>query len=180
MGMDFDLKDEIIYKIYDAIDEYELKSIKLIKEDLLLYINNNCNLNLNIDFIHNLINEFGTLIYEDKDLVDTITYLSKKYDLYAISNWFTDSQIKRLEKMGIAKYFKKVIGADINYYKPYEKTFDIILKNYNASECLSVGDSLQNDIILPKSLGMNVIWKTNESSLEYVTIKCIKELKNIL
>jgi len=82
--------------------------------------------------------------------------------------------------MGIAKYFKKVIGADINYYKPYEKTFDIILKNYNASECLSVGDSLQNDIILPKSLGMNVIWKTNESSLEYVTIKCIKELKNIL
>ena len=88
--------------------------------------------------------------------------------------------MKRLETVGYTKYFKQIIGADQNYYKPDKRTFDIILEKYKPEECLSVGDSITNDIDLPLSLGMQAIWKTNETSTKYKTIKNISELRNIL
>ena len=57
----------------------------------------------------------------------------------------------------IEKVCKKVYGADINYYKPDKRAFDIILKDYPKEDCISIGDSLENDVKLPISLGMNSI-----------------------
>ena len=111
---------------------------------------------------------------------ETIKYLSSKYDLYVISNWFTETQKKRLENVGIAKYFKKIIGGDENYFKPDVRCFDIILKDYKAEDCLYVGDKLEIDIKPALSIGMNAIWKTDIETSEYKTIKDINELKNVL
>ena len=108
------------------------------------------------------------------------SYLSKKYDLYAVSNWFTKTQSIRLEKMGVLKYFKKIYGADINYYKPDKRVFDDILKDYNKEDCISIGDSLKNDVELPISLGMNALWKTKEKSSKYQTFDDLTELMQLL
>lgn len=178
MNLNYD--EKLINKIDSAINESEKHFKKLTKQNLLDFINKTCNINLPMEFINKLEIEQGNLYYEDKDVVSTIEYLSKKYDLYVVTNWFTKTQSLRLEGMGILKYFKKVYGADINYYKPQKCVFDCILNNYKPSECISIGDSLENDVKLPISLGMNAIWKTNEINNNYKTIKDIKDLMNIL
>ena len=113
-------------------------------------------------------------------LVKVIKYLSKKYDLYVVTNWFTETQKGRLDNMGILKYFKEVIGADINYFKPDKKAFDKILEKYKPEECISIGDTLENDVKTPLSLGMKALWKTNEKSTEYTTFSNLEELMALL
>ena len=44
----------------------------------------------------------------NNEVKNTLKYLSNKYELVVLTNWFTDCQQKRLEKAGILKYFKKV------------------------------------------------------------------------
>lgn len=178
--MNYNFSIDVINHINRCIDEFEKHDIKLTKEGLLNYINNNCNIKLPIEFIDNLIVKQGNCIYDDRMLPKVLEYLSNKYDLYVITNWFTKTQETRLENMHVLKYFKKVIGADINYFKPQKRAFDIILKEYDAKDCISVGDSLENDVIIPLSLGMDAIWKTSNLSDKYKTINEIKELMDIL
>ena len=174
------IKEEKIKEIDYVIDSNESYLKELNKEIFLKEIKKRCNIELPDDFLDKLIDYQGDCFYEDKELIDTIKYLSKKYDLYVISNWFTETQKKRLENMGIGKYFKKIIGADINYFKPDKRCFDIILRMYNPNECMYIGDKLYLDVIPALEVGMHAIWKTKEKSSEYKTIENINELKNIL
>ena len=178
LGINF--SKEKIDEINSMIDESENHYEKLTKEDFLEFVNRMCKVELPKEFVDRLIEEQKKCSYVDNDVKDTLEYLSKKYKLYLITNWFTETQIGRLEKAEILKYFTKVYGADINYYKPSPKAFDVILEMYDAKECVYVGDSLKKDILPALSVGMNAIWKTNEISDKYPTIKLIKELKNIL
>ena len=178
--MNYNFSDAKINQIYKYADEHEKHFSKLNKKELLDYINENCNLNLTIEFIDKLEIKQGNNVYNDPDLIKVIEYLSKKYDLYAVSNWFTKTQSIRLEKMGVLKYFNKIYGADINYYKPDKRVFDVILKDYNKEDCISIGDSLKNDVELPISLGMNALWKTKEKSSKYQTFENLIELMQLL
>lgn len=175
---------EDTYNLYNTIDglidTYEYHYEKLEKESFLDYINTNALVNLPIEFVDDLIIAQGNCYKDDPILVDVIKYLSSKYDLYVITNWFTYTQSKRLENVGVLKYFKKVMGADVNYEKPNTKCYDYILSMYNPSECVAVGDSLKNDVELPETLGIKGIWLTKEKSDKYTTIKELSELKNIL
>lgn len=178
--MNYNFSEELIKKIDNAINENEKHSNKLTKIGLLNFINKNCNINLPLEFIDKLEEKQGECVYNDPILIDVIKYLSKKYDLYVVTNWFTKTQSIRLEKMGILKYFKKVYGADINYFKPDKRVFDVILNSYPKEECISIGDSLENDVKLPIKLGMKALWKTRCESNEYETFKDLIELKDIL
>lgn len=178
--MNYDFNDELISKIDSSINENEKYGDKLTKEGLLEFINNNCNLNLPLEFIDRLELKQGECVYDDRMLIKVIEYLSRKYDLYVITNWFTKTQSKRLENMGILKYFKKIYGADINYFKPNKKSFDCILSNYKPNECISIGDSLENDVKMPISLGMKAIWITDNKDNNYKCISKLEELLDIL
>ena len=178
--MNYNFSDDVINDIYKFADEHENHFERINKQEILDYINKNCKINLPIEFIDRLELKQGENVYDDPDLIKVISYLSKKYDLYAVSNWFTKTQSIRLEKMGVLKYFKKVYGADINYYKPDKRVFDVILKDYNKEDCISIGDSLENDVKLPLSLGMDALWKTKEKSSEYKTFENLIDLMQIL
>lgn len=174
------INEDKVKELSHYIDIFEKFYEKLTKEDFLEFLHKKTGLSLNIEFVNKLIEEQKKLYYEDNELLETLEYLSQKYDLYVITNWFTETQKGRLKNMGALKYFKKVYGADINYYKPNKKAFDVILEKYKNEECLSIGDSLENDVLIPLSLGMKAIWKTKNKSLEYETIENIKDLMNIL
>lgn len=171
---------ELCYEISKLVDINEKRVNKLSKEGLLYFINKELKIDLDLKYMDDFIKSFKNCSYKDNDILNTIDYLSKKYDLYVVTNWFTEAQMLRLDTMGILKYFKKVYGADIGYLKPDKRAFDEVLKMYKASDIISIGDNLENDIIVPKELGMNVIWKTSMESSDYTTIKHIKELINIL
>ncbi len=178
--MNYNFSEELITKIDESINMSEKYYPKLSKETFLEFVNHRTNLNLPILFVDKLIEAQGNLFYQDEELKNTLEYLSKKYDLYVITNWFTETQKKRLENMGILQYFQKVYGADINYYKPNPQAFAVIFEKYQPNECLSIGDSLENDVEFPISLGMHAIWKTDKKDHRYQTIKSLNELKNIL
>ena len=179
-NMNYNFDEKLIAKIDNVIDNYDKNSTKLDKYDMLSRINKVCNLDLPKEFIDKLIISQKDCFYSNPKLIEIIKYLAKKYDLYVISNWFTETQIGRLENMGILKYFKKVIGADINYLKPDKRAFDIILECYDSKDCISIGDSLENDVIIPLSLGMDAYWKTNLKSDKYKIIENLEDLLEIL
>ncbi len=177
MGYD----SEKYYKlINEALIMHKYKYDTITKENMLDIIKEYSNLDLNEEFLKKFINEQKQLYYTDEDITKTIEYLYKKYDLYVISDWFTETQEGRLENMGILKYFKKVYGADINYCKKNLKAFDVILDKYPSNECVFIGDNYELDVLNPSLVGMNVIWVTNNKSTKYQTINNIKELMNIL
>lgn len=174
-----DITKEKILEVDKIIEESEGK-LEILNEKIFLeYLKNKCNIILPDDFVTKLIYYQGDCAYEDEEVFDTIEYLSKKYDLYVITNWFTKTQRMRLEKMNIAKFFKDIIGADINYLKPDKRVFDILLKHYDKKDIVYVGDNFNFDILPTINNGIRAIWKTKTKHSNYETIEKIVELKNI-
>lgn len=172
---------EKIKEIDRALEDYEDYLIKSNKEDFLKFLNNRCKTNLSMEFLDKLIEEQGKCfdVYEGEKL-ETIKYLSKKYKLICISNWFTRTQKMRLEGAGIAKYFDIITGGDEHELKPSINAFSII---DNPKECIMIGDSLKKDIFPAIKLGMQAILITKKDVKEdsrYKIIRNIEELKEML
>lgn len=111
---------------------------------------------------------------------DTLDYLSKKYELVTLSNWFTFSQEVRLKKAGIYKYFTKVYGTDIVPMKPKKDAFMSVMGNKKFDECLMIGDNFNMDIKVPYEMGMNVYYLSKGIDSRYPSIDKLEELKEML
>ena len=122
-----------------------------------------------------------------KEDFKTLEYLSQKYELVVLTNWFIESQIKRLENIGICKFFTEFYGAE-KYAKPYKESFEQAAGKFQMDEIAMVGDSLKMDIKGAIDAGIkNVVWRDIKNKAEeykeelegvYV-IKELKQLKNI-
>lgn len=178
LGLKYD--DEVVQKLNELVDVYEDKYSIYTKENFLNFLNKECNINLPIEFVDILMDEQCDCYdkYTDEE-IDTIKYLSSKYDLICVTNWFTRPQIERLKGAGIYKYFKLVSGGDEHELKPSLNAFNMI---ENKSECIMIGDSLKKDIYPALELGMKVVLITNEDIKDsrFKTIKNITELKEML
>jgi HAD hydrolase, family IA, variant 1 len=122
-----------------------------------------------------------------KEDFETLAYLSKKYELVILTNWFIECQIKRLENIGICKFFTEFYGAE-KYAKPYKESFEQAAGKFQMDEIAMVGDSLKMDIKGAIDAGIkNVVWRDIKNKAEeykeklegvYV-IKELKQLKDI-
>ena len=169
--------------LYTIIGKYEScgKNTYYDKEKMLEFINREYNLNLGIDFINYMLDVISTLVRPlSPEIIDTLEYLSSKYELVVLTNWFTECQCKRLESVGILKYFKKVYGTDLIPMKPNKESFIEVIGDLNKEECLMVGDNLEVDIKVPYEMGMNVYHLNKFGTSKYPTINKIEELKERL
>ncbi len=183
------------YNIYDKeksdlinhyIDIYEHDNDFLEETRFLNYINSNCNLNLNLDFVEKLKQEQSKCFEKASDsLIETLEYLSSKYELVILTNWWTTTQKNRLKNAGILKYFKEVYGD--GYQKPTKEAFLRAVGNNKIEECIMVGDNLISDIKGALDIGMKAIWynsknkENKENNIEgFITIKDLTKLKEIL
>lgn len=195
-----DWEDEYIFAITNAVNKLNLgyndEKIKELdyvlttyedvypmyeKEKFCDYLNEKCGTNLPYEFVDMLIEE-QTKCYREftQTEIDTLEYLSSKYELMVLSNWFTYTQKKRLENAGILKYFSKVSGGDERELKPSLKAFDIVDKK---EECIMIGDSLKNDILPALEVGMQAIHITKNNAkkdLRYRQIRKLEDLKEML
>lgn len=183
------------YGIYMAIDEYDKflteENSFYNEKEMLEFINEYLSENYSIELIE------GVKTAMEKNWIKrplikekTLEELSKKYNLYVYTNYFGNSQAKRLENMGYKKYFKKVFGADEYGAKPYKKNFQKILNEINAKpeECIMVGDTKKLDILAANNIGMKSILfdfngKRDDSEIElqdYIVIKDMEDLKKIV
>lgn len=174
------------YRDIDAILESQEKLHEVLtKEQFLEDINNGCNLNLNIDFIDSILEYQKELVVKnDSDLIETIKYLSSKYELVLLTNWFKDTQRGRLENSGILKYFKEVYGGDEGRIKPHKDSFKRAIGNYSKEECIMIGDSDYHDIQGALTFGIKVVKCDYQDEVKdktsYPVIKNIKELMDLL
>lgn len=169
-------------ELYTAIGEYEnrqehkrydkIKMVNLLKEYF--------NLDIKMNFFESLLEEYSSMITPvNVQDIETLEYLSKKYELYALTNYFTEPQEKRMEKAGIKKFFKKIYGGDIVDMKPNETAFREVMGDLKEEECLVVGDSQTMDIDVPFKMEMKVIHFKGDGQ-KYKTVQTISELREIL
>ena len=173
--------EEKIKEIDNALESYAKHHTIYKKELFCDYINKKCNTNLPYEF-YDILKEEQTKCYRKftESEIDTLEYLSSKYELIILSNWLTYTQTKRLENAGILKYFSRVSGGDDRELKPSLKAFDII---ENKEECLMIGDDVKNDILPALKVGMKAILLTKKNvrkDLRYKQIKRLEDLKEML
>ena len=115
--------------------------------------------------------------------------LSKKYDLYLMSNGTAAVQDRRIAASGIAKYFKGLfISEKVGYNKPalefFERCFAEI-PDFKKEESIIVGDSLSSDIKGGINAGIptchyNPSGEKSDSIIPHYTIKTLEELPMLL
>lgn len=131
------------------------------------------------DFLEllNMYSSYSTLINENTPNI--LEYLSKKYEIVALTNWYSLCQSKRLNRVGILKYFNKVYGVS-DGIKPNVDAYTNACGDYKYSECLIIGDNYDNDICVPMKLGMNTIYFNRLSDNNDNEINNLNELINRL
>lgn len=149
---------EYLEKIENIIDNYSDSEYILTKERLLKAINDGMNENYSYDFIEILVDMISECSDKASDeLIHTLDYLSKKYELVVLSNWFSDSQKKRLEKAGIDKYFSNIYGPTKDLMKPNRNSFIKAMGSLLPNECIMIGDDIACDIEGALKVGMEAI-----------------------
>lgn len=89
-------------------------------------------------------------------LIDKIHSLSQEYELALLTNYFSESQINRLNAMGIGQYFKECHGEKC--IKPNKSAYISACGNRNPNECVMIGDDIYLDIERAQQEGLNTIF----------------------
>ena len=181
----FDSNYDQALSLFESVDRYEMQGKKYNKQDLLDFVNKDLNKNYKMKLVDEILDIIGTCWINpvSLELVDTLKYLSTKYELYVLTNWFTEPQAKRLENVGILKYFKKVVGADMVSPKPALEAFSYIIKDTNLKDCMMIGDNIDIDIKGALNAGIKTIlydYKNIYNGFTGNRITKIEELKEML
>lgn len=160
--------DKNIIEAYDeVVEDYENYYDTYKREGFIKLLNERLNLNLPSNYIDVWMKYLSNCIETpSKEFIDTLEYLSSKYDLVILSNWFTESQVNRIKNMGIDKYFSKQIYTDKVKNKPNKEAFMEAIKPYNIDECIMIGDSKGKDIKGAESIGMKAILIDEKTKIE--------------
>ena len=174
------LKLKELTKIADSIDIYEKKYPNFSRPNVQKLVSEISGIEITDELLDVLIDWISSCTPKRKNrkLMDTLFYLTQKYELVVLTNFFTVAQENRLKRFGIRKYFKEVYGADI-HSKPNKEAYIMAANNTKLEDCLFVGDNLVNDYEKPLELGMQAIWLTKEKT-DKRSIKNINDLRRLL
>lgn len=100
--------------------------------------------------------------------------LSRKYDLYCVTNGAKSVQRKRLSKSKLDNLFKGIfISDEIGFEKPSPEFFLPVLKtiNHSKDEILIVGDSLTSDMRGGKNISIKCCWYNPNFKVNNTSVK---------
>ena len=174
------LKIKELAKIADSVDKYEKEYSNFERENVKEMVTKLSGIEISDQLLDVLIDWVSNCIpkRKNKKLMETLQYLSNKYELVVLTNFFTEAQEKRLINFGIRGYFKEVYGADV-HSKPNKEAYIMAANKTKLNECLVVGDNIVNDYEKPLEIGMEAIWLTKEKNTKR-SIKNINDLRRIL
>ncbi len=95
--------------------------------------------------------------FVEKKTLDTYSFLSEKYKMVLATNGLDIIQRNRISDF-LPYTYKIYISEKIGYIKPSRKFFKYVIEDLACEpyQCLMIGDSITNDIIGAKSVGMDV------------------------
>lgn len=167
--------------VNDLIDSYEDYYDKYDKNNLLEHINNNIKDKVSMDFMNDFLEEIGFMSEPNEDVIDTLDYLSKKYELVVLTNWFTVPQTNRLKTAKIDKYFKEIYGGE-DFIKPNKEAFIKAVGNFKLEECVMIGDNYNIDVMGAYNAGIRPIFMNpkHKENNNFEEITKLSDLKDIL
>ncbi len=200
----FNLKGEGIDDVSLFIDQYQIINEKLWgwyrmgnikKHDLrrkrfteaLAYFGcNNEELGIKLDQSYINISPYQKALMPNT--IETLEYLSDKYEMHIITNGFEEVQAIKLANSGLQPFFKHMVTSErAMARKPDPIVFKLAcsLANTNPSESLMIGDDLAADIDGARNVWMDQVYFNpagNAHDREDITfeIKALQELKSIL
>ncbi len=181
-NIDYDNNTKL--NLIKAVDDYENRYDKYDMNDMRLLMEEYANISLPNDFVYRWTIYLEKCIPNnlDSELEEILKYLSSKYELTVLTNWFKDEQVNRLKNYGIYKYFSNVIATEKIKNKPYKEAYMESSKPYDLEECLMIGDSLQKDVEGAIKYGMDAILYDykNEYKGNLKKVKKLIDLKNYL
>lgn len=183
----YEISIQQFQKVRNIINNYELVEEIFDEKTMQKMINSELEKEYSTEFVKTILETFAECIPEGRDteLEETLKYLSTKYELVVLTNWFGWQQEKRLQKYGIIEYFKKVYGADKFKVKPNKEAYQIAIGDNKTNECIMIGDGIKNDVEGAIKNGLNAIlfnpnYEKQKEKDNYKVIRSFNELKSIL
>ena len=110
--------------------------------------------------------QYRSLLVNTVVLIDgaeqVISQLSKKYELYIVTNGMIKTQHERLKAANLTPYFKRIfVSEETNYQKPQIEFFNYVMSNvehFNKSTSMIIGDSFSADIVGGFNAGIDTCW----------------------
>lgn len=166
----------------EAISSYETRFNNYNKKDYTKYFGEVLNVELDDRFLDIFFEELKKCVpLENRKLKETLQVLSEKYEHVLLTNYFKESQLNRLNIMGLDGLFLECYGEEL--IKPNDEIYIKACGNHNPSECVMIGDDLCLDIEKSQSLGINTIWvnskKINVDSPS-ITVEAAQEISTDL
>lgn len=162
--------------VNNLVDQYDSVCLRYDKSDMLEFINKNLDEKITKEIFDDYMYELGFCAEYDYNVEQTLKYLSHKYELVILTNFFTDVQVNRLKEAGYYKYFKGVYGAEKSR-KPFKESFLEACGDNETCECLMVGDNYEFDVKGAIDAGLNSIYFNNKNKNN--NILNIKEISDI-
>lgn len=163
------------------VRQYEKEYSMYTKKDMLAILNRDLPFQLPETFVDTWI-KYLSLCYPKKveSTKDVLEYLSQKYELVVLTNWFTEQQSARLKGAGLAIYFDEIIGTDQVLNKPNKEAFLKGCGKYKPEECVMIGDNFEVDILGALHAGLQAVYlNKTDIKTEYREIENLEELKEI-
>lgn len=153
--------EENVRLFLEAISSYETVFNNYNKKDYLKHFGKYLGVELEDDFLRVFFDELKSSVpSENTKLKDVLTKLSQKYELVLLTNYFKESQLNRLETMGIKDLFTEYYGEEL--IKPNDGIYQKACGEHQPNECVMIGDDPYLDIEKPQSLGMNTIFVNSQ------------------
>ena len=148
--------EENVKLFFNGINTYEQLYDNYNLIDYTQHMGNAINKKLPENFVQTFFDELKTCIPPRNELlIDNIHKLSQQYELVLLTNYFAQSQLNRLNNMGIGKYFSECYGEKI--IKPNKQAYLSACRNRKPNECVMIGDDIYLDITRAKQEGLNTI-----------------------
>ena len=147
------------------------------KETLIEFLNEKLSTNMPNKALDDFFNYYASIKLLDTDNISKLLeYLSSKYELIAYSNWYRESQIQRLKKYNLDKFFTKIYGCETINIKPSIVGIKKVIENNNIKDYIFVGDNIEIDLEVPNNMGMDTIFFNRKG----IKQDKYKEVSNIL
>ena len=114
---------------------------------------------------------------KNEKLIESIKKLSKDFELVLLTNYFSESQMNRLNEMKIGKFFSEIYGEKL--IKPNLKIFADACGKNKPNECVMIGDDFNKDIIPAKKIGIHTIFISDENCDDDFVDICLKKVEFI-
>ena len=174
--------NDFIQNMTHILDRYEKAFPRYDYETLATYLKAKTGL----PFTKDIIRDWDMMVEavtdtKEEGVQETLEYLkSQDKSLVVLTNWFGRSQEQRLKRADLLQYFDTVYGGDVAT-KPHREAYWYAAAGRKPSECLCVGDNVDNDYIGPRACAMHSVLydKNNNHHKSLVKIKSFEELKKI-